>query len=28
MKFYLVTWLINDHSNKKFSIAWSKQKKM
>ncbi len=28
VKFYLVTWLMSDHADKKFWIAWSKQRKM
>ncbi len=28
VKLYLVTWLMSDHANKKFWIAWSKQRKM
>jgi hypothetical protein len=28
VKFYLMTWLMNDHANKKFWIAWSEQRKM
>jgi hypothetical protein len=28
VKFYLVTWLMSDHANKKFWIAWLKQRKM
>jgi hypothetical protein len=28
VKFYLVTWLMSDHADKKFWIAWSEQKKM
>jgi hypothetical protein len=28
VKFYLVTWLMSDHADKKFWIAWSEQRKM
>jgi hypothetical protein len=28
VKFYFVTWLMSDHADKKFWIAWSEQRKM